>query len=207
MQDNITQVSEKAIANASAIETLNGEGTGSVKQSIDNAFNEFAANISNDGVVNTYKELIDYAATHGPEFTELVGEVDSISIHVGEVEADISDYKTAVSDQFAEVDETINDNVNEIYESLDGKAALEHEHKIEEVNGLQDLIDELQTNFDNHDENKENPHEVTAEQVGAYTIDEVDAKVASLDILANIDDDGVLFFNTNMLTDASEVLV
>lgn len=39
------------------------------------ALNAFAANVSNDGVVNTYKELIDYAASHGSEFTELVGVV------------------------------------------------------------------------------------------------------------------------------------
>lgn len=40
------------------------------------ALNAFAANVSNDGVVNTYKELIDYAASHGSEFTELVGVVE-----------------------------------------------------------------------------------------------------------------------------------
>lgn len=39
------------------------------------AFNTFVADVSNDQVVNTYKELIDYAATHGAEFTTLVGEV------------------------------------------------------------------------------------------------------------------------------------
>ena len=95
LQDDISKVSEKATANASAIEILNGEGDGSVKQSIDNAFNEFAANMTNDDEVNTYKELIDYAAEHGPEFTELVGKVDTINTHVGEIESDISDYKTA----------------------------------------------------------------------------------------------------------------
>lgn len=111
LQDSIKQVSDKATANASAIEILNGEGDGSVKQSIDNAFNEFATNISNDGVVNTYKELIDYAAAHGPEFTTLVGEVDTIKTRVGEVETDLSNYKTEVSEQFTEVDTTINNHV------------------------------------------------------------------------------------------------
>lgn len=237
IQDDITKVSEKATANASAIEILNGEGNGSVKQSIDNAFNEFAANVTNDDVINTYKELIDYAATHGPEFTELVGNVDTINTHVGEVEVDLSNYKTSVSDQFTEVDTTINNHVTDInnphsvtkeqvglanvdntsdlekpishaaQEALDGKADVEHVHEVGEVNGLQDLVDEVQVNIDNHIENKDNPHAVTAEQVGAYTIDEVDAKVASLDILVDTDDGGVLVFNTNMLTDASEVLV
>jgi len=57
--------------------------------------------------------------------------------------------------------------------------------------------------IDNHIENKDNPHAVTAEQVGAYTIDEVDAKVASLEVVADTDDGGILLFNTNMSTDAS----
>lgn len=39
------------------------------------AFNDFATKVSDDNVVNTYKELIDYAADHGAEFTELVGVV------------------------------------------------------------------------------------------------------------------------------------
>lgn len=158
LQDSIDETSEKATANASALEVLNGEGDGSIKQSIDNAFNEFAANVTNDDVVNTYKELIDYAATHGPEFTELVGEVDTIGTHIGEIETDISNYKTAVSDQFTEVDTTINnhitdtnnphgvtkehlglenvDNTSDIekpisyamQEALDAKADSEHEH-------------------------------------------------------------------------------
>lgn len=64
-------------ANTTAINTLNGNTavTGSVDNKIAKAINDFAVNISDDGTVNTYKELIDYAATHGAEFTELVGEV------------------------------------------------------------------------------------------------------------------------------------
>lgn len=237
IQDDISKVSEKATQNAHAIEILNGESDGSIKQSIDNAFNEFAANVTNDDVVNTYKELIDYAAAHGPEFATLVGEVDTIKTDVGEIEANLSNYQTEVSEQFTEIDTTINDHItdtdnphevtkeqvglenvdntsdldkpisNATQEALDEKADVEHTHEVGEVNGLQDLVDELQVNIDNHNENKDNPHAVTAEQVGAYTMDEVDTKVASLDILVNTDDEGILFFNTTMLTDASEVLV
>lgn len=128
LKDSIDELSEKITENTSAIEVLNGDGAGSVKQSIDNAFNKFAANMSNDNVVNTYKELIDYAAVHGPEFTELVGKVDTISTHVDEVEADLSNYRNTVSDQFDDINTTIGDHVNNIQESLDGKSDLEHEH-------------------------------------------------------------------------------
>ena len=79
--------------NATAIVTLNGEGEGSIKKSIDDAFNDFATKVSDDNVVNTYKELIDYAASHSAEFTELVGVVDSIKTTVGE------GYTIATSDQ------------------------------------------------------------------------------------------------------------
>ncbi len=228
-------------ANKLAIEILNGEGDGSVKKSIDNAidnaFNEFAANVTNDDVVNTYKELIDYAATHGPEFATLVGEVDTIKTNVGEFETDFSNYQTEVSEQFTDVDKAINNHVTNTnnphsvtkeqvglanvddtsdldkpisyatQEALDEKADVEHIHEVGEVDGLQDLVDELQLNIDNHIENNDNPHAVTAEQVGAYTIDEVDTKVASLEVLVDTDDEGILLFNINMLEDASEVLV
>lgn len=178
LQDDIKKVSDKATANEAAIEILNGEGDGSVKQSIDNAFNEFAANVTNDDVVNTYKELIDYAAKHGPEFTALVGKVDTIDTHVGEIETDLSNYKTTVSEQFIEVDTTINDHIvdennphnvtkdqigldqvdntsdldkpisNAVDEALQGKADLEHMHGIIEVDSLQELLDELQAGID-----------------------------------------------------------
>lgn len=62
-------------ANTEAIETLNGTQEGSVSFKINAAFNDFATKVSNDEVVNTYKELIDYAADHGAEFTALVGTV------------------------------------------------------------------------------------------------------------------------------------
>lgn len=113
LQDSIDELSEKVTENTSAIEVLNGDGAGSVKQSIDNAFNEFAANMSDDGVINTYKELIDYAAEHGPEFTELVGKVDTIGTNVGEIETDIDNYKAEVSERFTETDTIINDHTTD----------------------------------------------------------------------------------------------
>lgn len=61
--------------NTDAIATLNGTGEGSVDAKITAAFNDFSSKVSDDAVVNTYKELIDYAAEHGAEFTELVGVV------------------------------------------------------------------------------------------------------------------------------------
>lgn len=58
---------------ADTVDTLTGEGEGSISKMIDAAFNDFSTKVSDDGVVNSYKELIDWAAEHGAEATELAG--------------------------------------------------------------------------------------------------------------------------------------
>jgi len=58
-------------ANQSALDTLTGEGEGSISKMIDDAFNDFSTKVSDDGVVNSYKELIDWAAEHGADAAEL----------------------------------------------------------------------------------------------------------------------------------------
>ena len=58
-----------------AIETLNGTGTGSVQATVDAAINKFATDVTDDNVVNSYKELIDYVAEHGSEAAEMVADI------------------------------------------------------------------------------------------------------------------------------------
>lgn len=69
-----TQVQE----NTDALVVLNGTGEGSVIKLVSDAINEFATKISDDGTVNTFKELVDYASTHGSEFGELLVEVNAV---------------------------------------------------------------------------------------------------------------------------------
>ena len=64
--------------NADAIGVLNGSGEGSVDKKITDAFNDFATKVSDDGVVNSYKELIDWAATHGAEAATMAGEITTL---------------------------------------------------------------------------------------------------------------------------------
>lgn len=64
--------------NADAIDVLNGSGEGSVDKKITDAFNDFATKVSDDGVVNSYKELIDWAATHGAEAATMAGEITAL---------------------------------------------------------------------------------------------------------------------------------
>ena len=51
---------------------------------IDKAINKFATDVTDDNVVNSYKELIDWVAKHGPEATQMAG--------------GISENKTAIAD-------------------------------------------------------------------------------------------------------------
>lgn len=60
-----------AKAKQSDIDILTGDGDGSISKMITDAFNDFSTKVTNDGVVNSYKELIDWAAAHGSEATEM----------------------------------------------------------------------------------------------------------------------------------------
>ena len=104
LQDNIDALEERVTSNEEAIEVLNGSGEGSVAKAIDDAFNDFAAKVSDDNVVNTYKELIDYAADNGSEVTTLVGKVGTLETEMDEAQADITALETAVGTKAAQAD-------------------------------------------------------------------------------------------------------
>ena len=63
--------------NKDAIDVLNGGDTvnGSVAKSVKEAINDFATKISDDGTVNTFKELVDYVAAHGNEYTAAIADI------------------------------------------------------------------------------------------------------------------------------------
>ena len=68
------------------IDVLNGTGAGSVTKAINDAFNDFATKVTDDGVVNSYKELIDWAASHGAEAAEMAAAMKRKDINFLEVE-------------------------------------------------------------------------------------------------------------------------
>lgn len=72
-----TALKARVAANETAINTLNGSSTvpGSVDKKVADAINDFATKVSDDSTVNTFKELIDYAASHKNEYSTLSGEV------------------------------------------------------------------------------------------------------------------------------------
>lgn len=86
LQTEMGAVKAKAAANETAIGVLNGEGEGSVKKQIDAAFNDFATKISDDGVVNTYKELVDYCANHSADAAKMAGDISANATAIAQLE-------------------------------------------------------------------------------------------------------------------------
>ena len=84
----------KVTANTNAIATLNGDSTveGSVDKKVADAINEFATQISDDGTINTYKEILNYISEHGGEANDMMAAIDALEALVGD---------TAVATQIA----------------------------------------------------------------------------------------------------------
>lgn len=70
--------------NTEAIATLNGTGDGSVTKKVNDAIDAFATNLSENGKVDTFAELVNYVAEHG---TQVTGMLDDISENASAIEA------------------------------------------------------------------------------------------------------------------------
>lgn len=80
---------EALIAAAEAkITVLNGNSSteGSVDKKIADAINEFSTAISDNGAIDTFKELVDYVAAHGSDFSALVGRMDTAESDIDNLE-------------------------------------------------------------------------------------------------------------------------
>lgn len=66
---------------------LSGTGEGSVEQKIidevTSQIDDFATKVSDDKTVNTFKELVDYVATHGPEAADMAADITELQGLVG----------------------------------------------------------------------------------------------------------------------------
>ena len=76
----------KVQANTDAIGVLNGNTTveGSVDKKVADAINEFATQISDDGTINTYKEILNYISTHGGEANDMMTAIEQLETLVGD---------------------------------------------------------------------------------------------------------------------------
>lgn len=89
LQEIVTPSGEDAVPLLSRVEILeekmDGTGKDSIDAKIDKKINEFANTISDDGMVNTLKELIDYVGSHGGEVETLVADINKLQILVGDI--------------------------------------------------------------------------------------------------------------------------
>ena len=79
-----TALAARVTATEGDITTLKGTGAGSVSKTVDDAINEFATKVSNDNVVNTFKELVDYAAANDSDIATITGKITAIETEIGE---------------------------------------------------------------------------------------------------------------------------
>lgn len=99
--------------NADAIGVLNGSSAvdGSVAKKVDTAINEWAAKVSDDSTVNTFKELIDYAAAHQGEYSTLSGEVQTNTTAIETLNGDgAGSVNKKVADAIAAIDKYVEKN-------------------------------------------------------------------------------------------------
>lgn len=116
LQTNVTEIQQIVMPNdegvgtlldrVESLETKMGTDEGTIDARIDTKINEFANQISDDGTVNTLKELIGYVATHGGEVESIVNDIIVLKGLIGD---------TKVSDQ-------INDATSGKVNAVDGKS-------------------------------------------------------------------------------------
>lgn len=144
-----TAIIERITTNEEAIAILNGTEEGSVTKTVDEAINKFATELSDDGVVNTFKELVDYAAVHTSEIGEIVRDVEQNTTDIGTLNTDVSaikdDYltsadKTEVTESIAENATAISDLDTKVTEGLDGK--LDIQQSVDEAGKILAIADD-----------------------------------------------------------------
>lgn len=99
--------------NADAIGVLNGTSAvdGSVDKKVADAINEFSTKISDNGTVDTFKELIDYAATHKDEYSTLSGSVQKNTTAIATLNGDgAGSVNKKVADAIAAIDKYVEKN-------------------------------------------------------------------------------------------------
>jgi ABC-type transporter Mla subunit MlaD len=107
--------------NEDAIKTLNGIGEGSVQKQINDAIDSFANKLTDDGTVNTFKELVEYAAENASDLGELILRVNSVETKNNEQDELIVSVQKNLEVFKGEVSMKFESNNAEIQQSIDNK--------------------------------------------------------------------------------------
>jgi hypothetical protein len=138
----IQQVNSNIESNTDAITTLNGQGDGSIDKKITDAFNKFINEGSNDNTINTFKELLDYAADHDSDIQTLIGEITKNRNNLSDLTTILEVHKNNKEnphnvtlgqlgvDALAAELNFIKGVKSNVQEQLDNKAQKDHSHDI-----------------------------------------------------------------------------
>lgn len=118
------------------VEGLEGKvGDGSVDDKITAAINKFATDVSDDGVVNSYKELIDYVAKHGDKAANMAADITVLQGLVGNksVSDQINEAVSSKVDAVPGKGLSTNDFTDTLLEKLENIASGAQVNKIEKI--------------------------------------------------------------------------
>lgn len=93
-------------------------GAENVKTQIDNALNDFAVKITDDGTVNTLKELVDYIAEN--DVAQLILDVDTANKTIADHESRLKMVETKQSDLSSQITKNAN-AIAELHNEIDEK--------------------------------------------------------------------------------------
>lgn len=179
-----TDVKASIKTNADAIAILNGNTSvdGSVDKKINDAFNDFATKVSDDNVVNTYKELVDYAAKNGGDMATLTGKVTANEGAIATLNGDentAGSVKKTVADALAESDLSQ-------YAKADALTALEAKVDVEKVSTA---IGTAKTELIGIDEDTKDSNTIAgAKKYADAKAEEITANLATVATTGKIDD-------------------
>lgn len=146
---NDTAVKASIKSNADAIATLNGASTvtGSVDKKIADAINDFSTKVSEDGTVNTFKELIDYAATHKGEYSTLSGDVQKNTTAIATLNGTgAGSVSKTVNDAVDTAQATLQGNIDKKVDKVAGKGLSTNDYTKDEKTKLEGVATGAQVN-------------------------------------------------------------
>ena len=107
IKEIVTPTAEGALPLTDRIDNLEAKLAGTedktVVQLIDEKINDFANKVTDDGTVNTIKELVDYVAEHGSDAAEMTADISALKALVGtvpveeQIEEKLENYDAALS--------------------------------------------------------------------------------------------------------------
>jgi predicted nucleic acid-binding Zn-ribbon protein len=109
LPSELESLAEQVEANTREIQLLTGGEL--VQSQIESAINDFASKITDDGTVNTFKELIDYAAANSNELGDLILQVNNLKDKDDEIIDLILENKESIETLSLEIDDKIDQKI------------------------------------------------------------------------------------------------